>query len=354
MKKTLQKYLPIIALAAGFIWAFVTAGIHSMLFALLPLLAFVFGYYSTWWRGLLSGFLLFLGCTFATTMMWFGIGPNLVYPLQYLGAFVLGGFSLPLTGALAPLARKSFRKIPTVVALIVLAFFMVWCGFQAWPAYYYYYQVIIHTSEDVDDLELYLPAGVVIEDIYEVLYDSPLDDPGAGLTKNYSKELVNTEHGKMLKLTLPGAMDEGPPGYPYTWNIIFWQPETEGFRNSLVEMIMPWLKQSTPHQLIKLMPRYDMMPADRVKSQDYTGPLKVRESKVIEEFKLPIMVKTDMEVDFELRLENRTDYGGWINFTYSKLNTYTEIVRYEGSTANEWVLVPVEVTSRLNIRGIGD
>ncbi len=352
MKKDLQKYLPIIALVAGFIWAFVTTGIHSILFALLPLIAFVFGYFSTWWWGLLNGFLLFFGYTFATVLMWFGIGPNLIYPMQYLVVFIFGGFSLPLIGALAPLVRKGIRNIWSVVILIILAFFMVWCGFHAWPAYGYYYQVIIHTSEDVDNLELYLPVGVVREDIYEEIYDNPLGDPGARLTENYSNKLVDTEYGQMLKLTLPEPMDEGPPDYPYTWNIIYRQPELEAFRNTLVEMIMPWLKQGVPHQLIKLMPRYDTMPVGRVKSQDYTGPLKVSESKIIEEYKVPIMVKADVGVDFELRLENRTESGGWINFTYSKLNTYAEIVRYEGSTGNEWVLVPVEVTNRLSIQGL--
>ena|GEM_PF-3370310 len=354
MKKVIQKYLPIIALVTGFIWAFVTVGIHSILFALLPLVAFVFGYYSTWWWGLLNGFLIFLGYTLTIALMWFGIGPNLIYPLQYLYAFIIGGFSLPLIGALAPLPRKGFRKIRAVMTLFILAFFMVWCGFHAWTDYSYYYQVIIHTSEDIDDLELYLPAGIVSENIYEQLYDNPLDDPGAQLTKHYGNELVDTEYGHILKLTLPEPMNEGPPDYPYTWNIIFRQPDSEGFRNSVLEMIMPWLRSSTPHQLIKLMPRYDTVPIDRVKSQDYTGPLKVRESKIIEEFKVPIMIETDADIDFELRLENRTEYEGWINFTYSKSNTYTEVVRYEGSTGNAWVLVPVEATNRLSIQGIGD
>ena len=222
----------------GFIWAFVTAGMHSMLFALLPLLAFVFGYFSTWRWGLLNGFLLFLGYTFATALMWFGIGPNLIYPLQYFYAFIFGGFSLPLIGALAPLTGKGFRKIRAITALIILVFFMAWCGFQAWPVYSYYYQVVIHTSEDLDNLELYLPTGVVVEDIYEELYDNPLDGPMWPTTKQCSKELVDTEYGQMLKLTLPELKNEGPPGYPYTGNIIFWQPE--GFSNRLVEMIMPW------------------------------------------------------------------------------------------------------------------
>jgi hypothetical protein len=350
-----KRCLPIIAFLAGFIWAFVAAIVHSMLFALLPLLAFAFGYFSTWRWGLLNGFLLFLGYTIATAIMWFGISPNSIYPLQYFYAFIFGGFSLLLIGALAPLARRGIRKIGAIAVLVVLVFFMVWCGFQAWPAYSYYYQVIIPISEDLDDLELYLPAGAVAGDIHEELYDSPFDDPMAPLTRKYSKEFVDTEHGRMLKLTISELMSEGPPGYPYTGNIIFWQPG--GFRNRLVvlvEMIMPWQRQSAPHHLIKLMPRYDAMPIDRVESQRYTGPLKVRESKIIEEFKVPIMVKSDTDAAFELRLENRTGRGAWINFTYSKSNTYTELIRYEGSTSDEWLLVPVEVTDRLSIRGIGD
>ena len=352
MKRTFQKYLPIIALVAGFIWAFITAGVHSMLFVLLPLLAFISGYFTKWWWGLLNGFLVFLGYTLATALMWFGFGPNLIYPLQYFYAFIFGGFSLLLIGALAPIVKRGIRKIGSVVVLVILAFFMVWCGFQAWPAYSSYYQVIIHTSEDLDNLELYLPAGFVAGDIYEELYDSPFDDPMAPLTKKYSKELVDTEHGRMLKLTLPELMNEGPPGYPYTGNIIFWQPG--GFRNRVVEMILPWQRESAPHHLIKLIPRYDAVPVNRVESQKFRGPVKVRESMVLEEFKVPIMVKSGTDADFELRLENRTGRGGWINFTYGKSNTYTELIRYEGSTSNEWLLVPVEVTNRLSIRGVGD
>ena len=75
---------------------------------------------------------------------------------------------------------------------------------------------------------------------------------------------------------------------------------------------------------------------------------------VLEEFKVPIMVKSDIDADFELRLENRTGRSVWINFTYSKSTTYTELIRYEGKTSDDWVLVPVEVTNRLRIRGIGD
>ena len=119
-------------------------------------------------------------------------------------------------------------------------------------------------------------------------------------------------------------------------------------------MVTPWQRGSAPHQLIKLMPRYDVVPFNTVSWGESIGPVKVKEDRVVEEFSVPIKVKSGTEAEIELRLENRTGRSQWINFTYSKSNTYTELIEYEGSTGDEWVLVPVEVTDRLRIRGIGD
>lgn len=329
----IKKYLPLIALVAGFISALITVGVHSILFALLPLLAFAFGYFSSWRWGLLNGFLLFLGYTMATAIMWRDV-LNSINILTYFYTFISGGFSLLLIAALAPIVRKGIRKFGSIAVLLLLAAAVSWCAYKAMPTYSYYYQVIIHSSENVDYLELYLPVGVVSEEIYEELYDNPLRVPGK-LTENYNKELVDTEHGRMLKLTIPELMPEGPRGYPYTGNIIFTQ-------------------ENPPHKLIHLMPRYDVVPINTVRWGESIGPVKVEESRVVEEFKVPIMVKSDTDAEFELRLENRTGRGETINFAYSKSNTYTELITYEGRTGDEWVLVPVEVTSHLSIGGIGD
>lgn len=346
------KYLSLIALVVGFIWAFITASVHSMLFSILPLLAFTFGYFSTWRWGLLNGFLLFMGYTFATALMWFGIGPNLLYPLQYFFAFVFGGFSLLLIGTLAPTVRKGIRKIGPVVVISILTFFVVWCGSQAWPAYSYYYQIVIQSSENLEDLELYLPLAYVSGSVYEELLDNPLEDPMAPLTKDYQLETVGTGYGRMLKFIVNEMQWTKHPELPYVGNVIFREPGRSG--NELMNLILPWQRESAPHQLIKLMPRYDAIPVNRVESQHSIGPVKVKESMVLEEFKVPIMVKSSTDAEFRLRLENRTDCGEWINFTYSKSNTYTELIIYEGRTSDEWLLVPVEVTNRLNIRGAGD
>jgi len=333
MRKTFQKYLPIIALVAGFIWAFITAGVYSILFAFLPLLAFVFGYFSTWRWGLLNGFLLFFGYTMATAIMWRDI-LNAINILTYFYTFASGGFSLLLISALATLVKKGIRNFGSIGVIILLAATVSWCAYDALPTYSYYYQVIVHSSENIDDLELYLPVGTVSEELYAALYNSPLRVPGK-LTENYDKELVDTEHGQMLRITIPKLMNEGPPGYPYTGNIIFTQ-------------------ENPPHKTIHLMPRYEVNPIGTVESREFRGPLKVRESLLLEEFRVPIMVKSGAEAKIELRLENRTGKGETINFSYSKSNTYTELIEYEGSTGGEWRLAPVKVTDRLNIRGIGD
>jgi hypothetical protein len=168
-----KRYLPIIALVAGFIWAFVAAGVHSILFALVPLLAFAFGYFSTWRWGLLNGFLLFLGYTMATAIMWRDI-LNAINLLTYFYTFTSGGFSLFLIGALAPLVKKGIRNFGSIVVIILLAATLSWCAYDALPTYSYYYQVIVHSSENIDDLELYLPIGTVNEEPYVELYNNPL------------------------------------------------------------------------------------------------------------------------------------------------------------------------------------
>lgn len=348
-----KKYLPILALVLGFVCAFVTAQVHGLFFCLLPILAFFLGYFSSWRWGLLSGFLLFVGYTFATALMWYGASLNLLYPLQYFYAFITGGFIILLISALAPFVRRGIAKVGSIVVMVLVAVVVVWCGFQAWPTYSYYYQVVIHTSEDMTDLQLYLPAGFVSEGIYQELYDSPFSDPYAPLTANYDLEVITTdEHGQLLKFRIYELMPEGPEGYPYTANIIFSQPEI--IRGRFLERLMPWRRPSAPRELIKLMPRYDVTSVNVLSGGESIGPVKVRESVVVEEFNTPIVVSSSTGAAFELRLENRTGQSGWINFAYSKSETYVELIRYEGVASGDWQLVPVEVTDIMRIRGTGD
>lgn len=336
-------YLPLAALAAGLLLAFLAAGISSLFFILLPLTAFAFGYMSSWRWGLLNGFLLFLGYTFALSMVWWGINsPNLLVPFPYIAAFIAGGSSLLLIGALAPAVRQGVKRPESVVTLVILAVFTGWCGYTAMPHYSYYYQVALQSSENLSNLELYLPAGTVSGEPYVKLYSEALYMPG-DLTTNFTSELVETEQGIMLKINIPQLEKDAVPLPRYTANIIFWYGRDV------------WQKV-IPARLVRLMPQSDVSPVNIVTSRANVGPVKSRESKIIERFNVPVKIIASPQSRIKLTVWNRTDRAEALNFTYSysKSYPYTERIDYDIQTGNTWQLVPVEATVVMDIRGTGD
>ncbi|MDD5037770.1 MAG: hypothetical protein PHN78_00390 [Dehalococcoidales bacterium] len=340
MKKT---YLPIIALFVGFGMAFLAAGGSSYFFMLLPVLAFAFGYFSSWRWGLLCGFLLFAGYTFTISLIWLGIDNiNLYYPIPYIGAFLAGGFSILLIGALAPQLRKGAKRAGSITALAVLVIFTGWAGYTAVPHYSYYYQVAVLSSENVNNLELYLPVGTVSGEPYVELYDHVLDMPG-DLTKNFTQEIVATERGQMLKITIPELEKDDVPVPRYAANIIFWYGR--GFWQKIV-----------PFELIQLSPKSGVNGIETVTSQRFFGSVKSRESRIIERFSVPVKASADIQAQINLTMWNRTDRGEALNFTYtySKSDPYTERIDHDIQTDGGWKSVPVEATSVMEIRGISD
>jgi hypothetical protein len=335
--------LPLIALIAGFGLAFLAAGVSSYFFIPLPIMAFAFGYFSSWRWGFLCGFLLFASYTFAISLIWWGIdSPNLLYPLPYIAAFIAGGFSLLVIGFLAPQVRRGLRRAASIVALVVLAVFVGWCGYTTLPHYSYYYQVAVLSSQNLNNLELYLPAGTVSGEPCVKLYDEVLDIPG-DLTDNFTRELVDTEQGKMLKITIPELEKDDVPVPRYTANIIFWQGR--GFWQKII-----------PYELIQLMPKTDIEQVNTVTSQRFVGPVKSRESRVIERFNVPVKASASTQAQIKLTLWNRTDRGEALNFsyTYAKSDPYTERIGCDIQTNGQWEYIPVEATSVMEIRGISD
>ena len=340
-----RRYFPLIALVTGLGLAFLAAGVSSFFFVLLPAVAFVFGYFSSWRWGLLCGLLLFAGYTFALSVIWWGINsPNMLYLIPYIGAFITGGFSLLLIGAMASQLRKGLKRSGSIVALAILVVFTGWCGYTSVPHYSYYYQVTVLSSEDLNNLELYLPVGTVSGEPYVKLYDQVLDMPG-DLTRNFTQELVDTEQGKMIKVTIPQLekINDKVPVPRYHANIIFWYGR--GFWQKIV-----------PFELIQLMPRSDIVQVNTVTWQRFLGPVKSRESKVIERFNVPVKASASTQAQIKLTMWNRTDRGEAVNFTYtySKSDPYTERIDYNIQTDGEWKSVPVEATSVMEIRGISD
>jgi len=340
-------------MAVGFVNAFLAFQFHSMLFGLVPLWAFAFGYFSSWRIGLLNGFLLFLGYTSAISLM----RPGTAFePVDYFYNFLMGGFALCLIGGAAPVVKKGVRNFKAVIVLIILALLVSWCGYLSLPKYGYYYQVIIHSSEDLDDLELYLPLVAISQKPYTELFNYPLQITGV-LTEDYSLEVVDTEHGRMLKLGIsrlqgkdrpppvapPGA--EPPPAapkplsplppehnYPYFGNIIFKQ-------------------SNVGHEKLRFLPKYEAEEVKIVRLERFLGPIRVRANEAVEEFKVPLKVNSRKQAEVMVRLENRSNGSMAINFANSIAESYSESFKFYGVTSDEWVIVNGEAVSSLSIGG---
>ncbi len=332
-------YLPFIALIAGFANAFLAAGVHSLFFTLVPILAFVFGYFSSWRWGLLCGFLLFAGYTFGISVVWQGFGnPNLFYPLPYIASFIVGGFSIILIGALAPWGRKGLRKPDSIIALAIAVIVAGLCVYWALPHYGYYYQVTIQSQENLENLELYLPVGTLSGKPYEELYNQGSNMPGhlrGLLTGNFTWEIVETEYGKMLKITIANLETTGVPMPRYHANIIFWE-------------------KRAPRKLILLAPKNNIERLNTTAWQEMVGPVKSSESLIAKRFEIPVKIISSTPGQVSLSLENRTDRSESVNFAYSKSYPYTEHGRYDMQTGNEWAFFPIEAKVFMEIRGISD
>jgi hypothetical protein len=328
-------YLLLIALIVGFVLAFISAGVHSLFFVLLPIIAFTLGYFSSWRWGLLYGFLLLASYTYGISVIWYGFtSPNLSYPIPYIGTFIVGGFSIPLIGALAPMVKKGIRKSGSKVAIIITVIVIGLCVYLALPHYGYYYQVTIQSQENLENVELYLPVGTVSGEPYAGLYKHVLKMSG-DMTENFTQEIVDTEQGRMLKLTIPNLKQTNVPMPRYVANIIFWE-------------------KSAPHKLILLMPKTNVEQINTVTSQQMRGPVKRDESLIVESFNIPVKIISSTPGQLNLSIENRTDRGEWVNFTYGKSYPYREHGRYDVQTSNEWAFMPIEARVHMEISGISD
>lgn len=289
-------YIPLIALGIGFANAFLAFHVHSLFFCLLPLWAFAFGYFTSWKTGLLSSFLLFIGYTTATSLI--RSASPVDYLVDYIYNFITGGWALCLIGGGAPMVKRKLRSLQATAVLVILVFLVSWCGYVSLPGSSYYYQVIIESSEDLSDIELYLPIGATSEGPYTEIFNHPLHRPGVGLTEDYSLELVETEHGTMLKLDIADLEQlwNGEYQYPYGGNVIFSMGQA-------------------PRENPQLTPRYGAQGGN---------------------FRVPLKVVSGQEAEVKVTMWNQTPRGARINFRVSKGETYTEHIGFDTVTSDEW------------------
>jgi hypothetical protein len=238
--------------------------------------------------------------------------------------------------------RKGVKRPGAISALITLAVFTGWAGYTTVPHYSYYYQVAIQSSEDVSNLALYLPAGTVASEPYERLYSQEIEMPGATI-KDFMQTIVDTEHGKMLRIFITTLKKDTVPVPRYSANIIYW--EGRGLWQNIV-----------PRQLIQLEPKSEVVQVNSITSQRFIGPVQAREFKTIERFTVPVKVTASTQAQIKLSLWNRTDRRQALNFAYTYYHSYpyTEQLEYDLQTDGEWQLIPVEANSLTDIQGMSD
>jgi hypothetical protein len=319
-------YLPIIALVVGFANACVAFQVHSMLFCLLPLWAFLFGYFSSWKTGLLSSFLLFVSYTTVTALM-----RNLIFPfepLEYLLNFFYGGFILCIIGCGAPLIRKGVKNFKSIGVLVILALLLVWCGFVSFPRYSYGYWVTIDSSKNLDDLEIYMPLVAIAQEPYAEIFDHPDLVEGS-----LNDVIADTEYGKMLKVGVIGFEARGPEPHRYCGSMSF------GMLHA-------------PHEKLQFMPKYDVQEVQVIHSERFFGLMRVRTEELLQEFRVPIKVSFDTEAEIKIYLKCYARRVLGINFIHHKGEYYSETVELETTTSDEWILVAGEAVESLYVSGM--
>jgi hypothetical protein len=331
--------LPALSLVLGFGLALLAGGVHSTFFVLLPVLAFALGYFSPWGLGLVNGLLLFLSYTFATALMWEVRWAFLGIP-QYMGAFIAGGFSIPLIGALGSFAGKGIRNISTIIVLVLLVGTVAGCGYLSVPRYRYNYGMNIMCRQNV---EVFLPATTASGGIPEKLLNSLKTFSGNNPPDYYGLELVETEYGKMWKLNLYSYLSENPAviGRSSNW-----------YRNS--DEIRTW-PGNPPDKMLQLSPKYDSKIVNMTELGNIAWPGFITDTRIVEQFNVPIKVRSDTPVEFQITLYSNVNRISGINFGYTKDEGYTETVDwFKGLTGDNWIMVPAVAKNIVSIRGIGD
>jgi len=302
-------------------------------------MAFIFGYYLSWRWGLLYGFLLFAGYTFSTALMWEVRWAFIGLP-QYLGAFIFGGFSILLLGALAPIVRGGIKKAGAIIVLLILAGVVAGCSYISVPRYRYSYGLNIMCTQN---MELLLPVAIASDGLSAELLKSATTITGSNPPDWYGIELVDTEYGQMWNLKMYSHIsniDPGQIGISSNWY-------------SGSDEIRSWPGRS-PTNMLQLTPKFDVRVINTTEPETIAWPSFITASRILEEFKVPIKVITDTETEFEIFLTMNIDRISGINFGYTKDEWYVESFDFKGMTGDRWIIVPATAENAVSIRGIGD
>jgi hypothetical protein len=297
MKKKIL--LPLIAVIIGIASALLAFKFHSLFYVLVPVWALALGYFTSWRWGLLYGFLLFSGYT--VTMSFIhnppGSGLSLHYtlPYDYFVNFILGGFSLVLICVFASVIRKKgIKHIASISVVILLAATVGYCSYTSLPRYEHAYIAEIHSWDMMDIKAVYLPVPAINDEPDTEILEHPV------LSRKCSLDLVDTEHGLMLRVSQLGLTS--------------------------IHLSLEFEQEIDSYQAVQLMPKYQERTED-IKGEPVTvfvAPLKFITSDDVE---LTVVVSAT--------IRTRTN----VNFFNFKTVYFSARLDFEGTVIDdEWVM----------------
>lgn len=177
----MRRYFHIPAmLAIGCLDAFLTTRISIVFFILLPILAFVNGYFSSRLSSIICSLLLFIG--YSLTLVFETYSSIVYYPMHYLSGPFIVLLILLLIGFLSPMARQNTTRLSIILGIVILSL--------SWFIYYGTYGYV---------------QKIKIENVYSI-YSESYEDPDVELRFTLSNpQIIDTEISYFWSLNDPFA-----------------------------------------------------------------------------------------------------------------------------------------------------
>ncbi len=331
-----RRYVLILASVIGFANAYCAFQLASLLLCLLPIWAFLLGYFfsrktESWGLFLNIGYILYIGYLVGVFLTTTGF-----YMWGLFWDFCFGGLTLCVIGYAAPAVKrvKSFKAaFKAAGVLFVLVLSILYFGFTSAPRYSYSYTVIIGSQQSFDHLELYLPVGVIEGEPYMEIFNHPeytglptgLPPKGSKSDidiEKYSLQVINTDHGKMLKLSITELPRNKWGPHQYYGKIHF-----------SLEGLIPIMSRES----LQFSPEYNDKRVESVFFEEF--------SRVsVEHFSIPVKVDSpkEAEVSLTVHLYSRNHMGCMLTDFESKFENYRGELEIVTLPENEWIFADVE------------
>jgi len=324
MKIRAESILPFIT---GLILGYVIFNFNPLFQFALPILAFIFGYMSSSKvMGFFNSILFFwsylvLSQALAMFLDILSIGTLAVLLLVYLlVGFVIYGF-IGYGGRI--LKEKGFKNLISLGALsLVLLHVLFLYADGAIPQSDYYVGLALESPQkEFEDLEIYLPIPEKSGEVYNEIFDNPLNRKDENI-RDYSLKIIETEYGKMVKFQIQGLPEESDRG------LLSYRQKTE------YPVVYPPYNRS-----LKLHPKYNISPTTKIK---LPGTLKEEAT-----FKTPIMVKSSTPVSLQIHW-GVVNIDSWRIFPFqTRRNIYEEYLNFRLDRledTNEWTFVDGKIS----------